>query len=170
MYRRGCNCFTVFGDALLYLHAAHVDLHVGDQIGGMGTFGAYLACRTRCSCREDIHVHTKGPEIQNCGIWKVDGHNGRRAGGGSTGRFDSVAIAVEGIELGGGERDFFRDDLHGLFYHNSREKNMRGQQVLQSSGGWPVTIGPTGFPVRDTGDLKTSNRSTAFHAMSPLSA
>jgi len=26
---------------------------------------------------------------------------------------------------------------------------MRGQPVLQSSGGWPVTMGPDGFPVRD---------------------
>jgi len=30
-------------------------------------------------------------------------------------------------------------------------------------------MGPTGFPVRDAGDLKTSNRSTAFRPLSPFS-
>ena len=55
-------------------------------------------------------MNTKGAQIEHC-VGQVYCHNGRWTGSGGSGGLNSVPIAVESIELGGGEGDFLGNDF-----------------------------------------------------------
>ena len=82
-------------------------------------------------------MNTKGTQIEHCCVGQVYCHNGRWTGSGGSGGLNSVPIAVESIELGGGEGNFLWYDFHRVALPYAREKNMHGRCSFKApADGW----------------------------------